>query len=51
MQQRLVVYDISSRVIEIGIRVYCGQSSQANLQVRPPNQWTALLLLSLPEED
>ena len=27
------------------------QNYQAHLQVRPPNQWTALLLLSLPEED
>ncbi|WP_172582081.1 hypothetical protein [cyanobacterium endosymbiont of Rhopalodia gibberula] len=44
------MYDISSCVIEIGIGVYCGQGSQANLQVRPPSQWTALLLLSLPEE-
>ncbi len=51
MQQILAAYDIPSRVIDIGIGVYCGQGSQAALQVRSSDQWTALLLLSSPEED
>ncbi|HAC66291.1 MAG TPA: hypothetical protein DCF68_22835 [Cyanothece sp. UBA12306] len=51
MQQMLGAYDIPSRVIDIGLGVYCGQGSQAALQVRPCDQWTALLLLSPPEED
>lgn len=49
MQQILASYEIPSRVIDIGVGVYCGQSSQAALQVRSQDQWTALLLLS-PQE-
>lgn len=51
MQQLLAAYDIPSRVIDIGIGIYCGQGSQTALQVCSPDQWTALLLLSAPEED
>ena len=51
MQQMLVVYDISSRVIDIGVGICCSQGSQAALQVSFPDQWKALLLLSSPEED
>jgi hypothetical protein len=50
MQQILSAYDIPSRVLDIGLGIYCGQGSQAALQVRSPDQWTALLLLSAPEE-
>ncbi|ACK64307.1 conserved hypothetical protein [Rippkaea orientalis PCC 8801] len=50
MQQMLASYDIPSRVIDIGLGVYCGQGSQAALQVRSSDQWTALLLLSPPED-
>lgn len=51
MQQILSAYEISSRVLDIGLGVYCGQGSQAALQVRTKDQWTALLLLSTPEKD
>ena len=51
MQQILAAYDIPSRVVDIGTGVYCGQGSQAALQVRSQDQWTALLLLSPPDEE
>lgn len=51
MQQILFAYDIPSRVVDIGLGVYCGQGSQAALQVFSKDQWTALLLLSTPESD
>ncbi len=50
MQQILIAYDIPCRVLNIGAGVYCGQGSQAALQVRAKDQWTALLLLSPPED-
>jgi hypothetical protein len=50
MQQILIAYDIPCRVLNIGAGVYCGQGSQAALQVRVKDRWTALLLLSPPEE-
>ncbi len=50
MQQLLTAYDIPSRVVDIGLGIYCGQGSQAALQVRSLDQWTALLLLSTPED-
>ena len=49
MQQLLCAYDIPCRVIDIGLGIYCGQGSQAELQVLSKDQWTALLLLSTPE--
>ncbi len=51
MQQLLAAHDIPSRVIDIGVGFYFGQGSQAALQVRPEDQWTALLLLSDPEAE
>jgi len=51
MEQILSSYQVPSRVIDIGAGVYCGQGSQAALQVRPQDQWTALLLLSPVEEN
>ncbi|MGH2413931.1 MAG: hypothetical protein ACRDEA_09625 [Microcystaceae cyanobacterium] len=51
MQQMLAAYQIPSRVIDIGIGFYCGQGSQAALQVRVQDRWTALLLLSAPEDN
>lgn len=51
MQQILMAHEIPSRVLDIGLGVYCGQGSQAALQVRSQDQWTALLLLSPLEED
>ncbi len=50
MQQMLAAHEIPSRVIDIGIGIYCGQGSQAALQVLEPDRWTALLLLSDPED-
>ena len=50
MQQMLAAQNIPSRVIDIGVGVYCGQGSQAALQVRSQDRWTALLLIS-PLED
>ena len=51
MEQILSSYQVPSRVIDIGAGVYCGQGSQAALQVRLQDQWTALLLLSPVEEN
>ena len=51
MQQMLAAYDIPSRVIDIGVGFYFGQNSQAALQVRSEEKWTALLLLSPLEDD
>ena len=50
MQQHLAAHDIPSRVIDIGMGIYCGQGSQAALQVLSHDQWTARLLLSTPED-
>lgn len=50
MQQLLAAHNIPSRVLDIGLGIYCGQGSQAALQVRRQDQWTALLLLSAPED-
>ena len=50
MQQILAAHDIPSRVLNVGAGIYCGEGSQAALQVRTKDQWTALLLLS-PSED
>lgn len=51
MQQILNAYDIPCRVINIGAGIYCGNGNQAALQVRSKDQWTALLLLSPPEDN
>ncbi len=50
MQQILNAYDIPCRVLNIGAGIYCGDGSQAAIQVRTKDRWTALLLLS-PAED
>ena len=50
MQQILRAYDIPCRVLNIGAGIYCGDGSQAVLQVRTKDRWTALLLLSPPED-
>jgi hypothetical protein len=51
MQQMLAAHDIPSRVVDIGVGIYFGQGSQAALQVQSQDRWTALLLLSSPEEN
>jgi hypothetical protein len=50
MQQILNAYEIPCRVLNVGAGIYCGDGSQAALQVRAKDQWTALLLLSPPED-
>jgi hypothetical protein len=50
MHQILTAYDIPARVLNIGTGIYCGERNQAALQVRSKDQWTALLLLSPPED-
>jgi len=51
MGEILTAHSIPNRVLDIGLGIYFGQGSQAALQVRSPDQWTALLLLSPPEDD
>lgn len=51
MQQVLAAHEIPSRILDTGITPYFGAGSPATLQVRPQDQWTALLLLSCPEEE
>lgn len=51
MQQVLAAHEIPSRILDTGITPYFGAGSPAALQVRPQDQWTALLLLSCPEEE
>lgn len=51
MQQVLASHNIPSRIIETGVIAYLGAGSPAVLQVRSQDQWTALLLLSSPEEE
>jgi hypothetical protein len=51
MQQVLAAHDIPSRVLDRGIASYFGANSPSALQVRSEDQWTALLLLSSPEEE
>jgi hypothetical protein len=51
MQQVLAAHDIPSRILDIGIAYYLGAGSPAALQVRSQDRWTALLLLSSPEEE
>nr|WP_264308984.1 hypothetical protein [[Leptolyngbya] sp. PCC 7376] len=51
MGQLLESHSIPNRVLSIGLGIYCGQGSQAALQVRSQDQWTARLLLSPQEDD
>jgi hypothetical protein len=51
MQQILEAYEIPSRVLNIGAGIYFAPGSQAVLQVRSEDRWTALLLLSSPEDN
>ncbi|MBW4650141.1 MAG: DUF2007 domain-containing protein [Kastovskya adunca ATA6-11-RM4] len=51
MQQLLAAHQIPARVLDIGIASYFGAGSPAALQVLSQDQWTALLLLSSPEEE
>ncbi|MEL6438635.1 MAG: hypothetical protein AAFQ80_05185 [Cyanobacteria bacterium J06621_8] len=51
MEQILDAYDIPCRVLDIGTGIYCGDGNQAALQVRSQDRWTALLLLSPPEDN
>lgn len=50
MQQLLASHDIPSRILDKGMVAYFGAGSPAILEVRSEDKWTALLLLSSPEE-
>ncbi|MGB3207198.1 MAG: hypothetical protein WBB28_19615, partial [Crinalium sp.] len=51
MQQVLAAHEIPSRIIDLGVTSYFGQASPAALLVQSSDQWTALLLLSSPDEE
>jgi hypothetical protein len=51
MQQMLAAHEIPARVVSQGIAAHFGCGVPAALQVRPQDQWTALLLLSPLEEN
>ncbi|NJR74111.1 MAG: hypothetical protein HC773_11525 [Scytonema sp. CRU_2_7] len=51
MQQLLASYDIATKIIDLGVKSYMGAGTPAALQVRLQDKWTALLLLSLPEDE
>ena len=51
MQQVLAAHEIPSRIIDLGVASYFGQGSPAALLVKNSDQWTALLLLSSPDEE
>lgn len=51
MQQLLASHDIPSRIFDRGGASYFGAGSRAVVQVRSEDKWTALLLLSSPEEE
>ncbi len=51
MQQVLAAHEIPSRIIDLGVVSYFGQASPAALLVKSSDQWTALLLLSSPDEE
>lgn len=51
MQQILSAYEIPCRIVDISLGICSGQGGQAALQVLSKDQWTALLLLSTPEDN
>lgn len=50
MQQILTAHEIPTRVVTHGVAPHFGCGTPSALQVRPQDQWTALLLLSPVEE-
>ena len=51
MEQVLLAHDIPARILDLGSASYFGMGSPTALQVRPQDQWAALLLLSPIEEE
>ncbi|BAY44531.1 hypothetical protein SAMD00079811_21310 [Scytonema sp. HK-05] len=51
MQQLLASHDIPTKIIDLGVKSYLGAGTPAALQVRLLDKWTALLLLSPPEDE
>ncbi len=51
MQQMLEAHQIPTRIVHQGLPCHFGCGTPAALQVRPQDQWTALLLLSPIEEN
>ena len=50
MEQVLLAHGIPAKILDLGATSYFGVGSPTALQVRPQDQWMALLLLS-PIED
>lgn len=50
LQQLLAAHEIPARVLSQGLAAHLGCGVPAALQVRPQDQWAALLLLSPMEE-
>jgi hypothetical protein len=51
MQQVLLSHEIPARLLDLGVTSYFGVGSPTALQVHTEDQWTALLLLSSPDEE
>ncbi len=51
MEQVLLAHDIPARILDLGAMSYFGVGSPTALQVRPEDQWMALLLLSEIDEE
>ncbi|MCY7322702.1 MAG: hypothetical protein LH660_13100 [Phormidesmis sp. CAN_BIN36] len=51
MEQVLLAHDIPARILDLGSASYFGVGSPTALQVRPQDQWMALLLLSPIDEE
>lgn len=51
LQQMLAAHEIPARVVSQGIAAHFGCGVPADLQVRPQDRWTALLLLSPIDEN
>ncbi|MEB3162626.1 MAG: hypothetical protein VKK80_05305 [Prochlorothrix sp.] len=51
IQQMLAAQDIPSRILDLGAPTYLCIGGPSAVQVLYPDRWTALLLLSTPEDD
>lgn len=51
IQQMLEAQDIPSRIMDLGAPTYLCMGGPSAIQVLHQHRWTALLLLSTPEED
>jgi hypothetical protein len=51
IEQILTAHQIPTRIVDLGAMSCLGMGSPAAVQVRDRDRWTALLLLSPPEDD